>query len=64
MVAFVFVASSLWNSQVSTRLYSINRTHVKDLENPVEVQPPGGDLLSVVLRVESWGDSTPFTPLG
>ena len=63
-VAFVFVASSLCNSKVSTRLYSNDRTHVKDLENPVEVQPPGGDRLFVVPRVEPSGDCTPFTPLG
>ena len=63
-VAFVFVASSLCNSTVSTRLDSNDRTHVKDLENRIEVQPPDGDLLSVVLHVEPPGDRTPFTPLG
>ena len=33
MVASVFVASSPWNRKVGTRLYSNDRTHVKDLEN-------------------------------
>ena len=50
MVAFAFVASSLRNWKVSTRLCSNDRTHVKDLENLVKARPPGGDLLSVVLR--------------
>ena len=62
-VAFLFVASSFWNLKVSTRLESNNRTYVKDLKNLVEVQSPGGDLLSVVLRVEPSEDYTPFTPL-
>ena len=50
--------------EVSTRLYSNDRTHVKNLENLVKVQPPGGDLLSVVHRMESSGSRTPFAPLG
>ena len=60
----MLVASSLCNLEVSTRLDSNDRTHVKDLKNLVEVQPPGGNLLSVVLRVEPSGDCIPFTPLG
>ena len=63
-VAFVFVARSLCNLKVSTHLYSNDRMYVKDLENLVEIQPPGGDLLSVALRVEPSGDYIPFTPLG
>ena len=63
MVTFAFVASSLCTLKVSTRLYSNDRTHAKDLENLVEARPPGGDLLSVVLRVEPSGYRTPFTPL-
>jgi hypothetical protein len=40
-----------------------NRTHAKDLKNPIEVQPPGGNHLLVVLRVKSSRYHTPFAPL-
>ena len=33
------------------------------MKNPVEVQPPSGDRLFVVLRVIMSGDHIPFTPL-
>ena len=56
----MFIASSSW--KVSVYLCSNGRTHVEDLKNLVEIQPPSGDLLLVVLRVESWGDPTPFIP--
>ena len=49
--------------EVSTRLDSNDGTHVKDLKNLVEVRPPGGDLLSVVHRMESPGECVPLTPL-
>ena len=35
-------------------------THVKDMKDPVEVQPPGGDVVFVVLRVEKARDGTSF----
>ena len=50
MVGLVFVASSPWNWKVSC---SDDRMHVEDLKNPVEIRPPSGDRLLVVLRVES-----------
>jgi len=40
-----------------------DRTYVKDKEDPVEAQPPAGDRLSIVLRVESSRDCILFTPL-
>ena len=38
-------------------------THVKDAKNPVEVRPPVGDCLFIVLRVITSRDHVPFTPL-
>ena len=40
-----------------------DRTHVKDMNNPVEVRPPGGDCLFIVLRVILSRDHIPFPPL-
>ena len=37
--------------------------HVKDKEDPVEVQPPAGDCLAIAFRVESSGDCILFAPL-
>ena len=38
-------------------------THVEDVENPIEVQPPGGDRPLIVLRVENSREYISFTPL-
>ena len=38
-------------------------THVEDVEDPVEVQPPGCDRPLIVLRVENSRDCISFTPL-
>ena len=38
-------------------------THVGDVEDSVEVQPPGRDRPLIVLRVENSRDRTSFTPL-
>ena len=43
--------------------HSSDRTHVKDLKNPVEVQPPGGDRRFILLRVEMPKDHVSFIPL-
>jgi hypothetical protein len=32
-------------------------THVEDMKDPVEVQPPGGDRLFIILRVEKSRDA-------
>ena len=37
-------------------------THVKDIKNTVELQPPGSNRLFIVLRVIASGDRVPFTP--
>ena len=39
------------------------RTHLKDMKNPVQVQPPSSDRLIVVLPVETSRDRISFTPL-
>jgi len=41
-----------------------NGTHVKDAKNPVEVQPPGGNRLFIVLRMITPKDRILFTSLG
>ena len=38
-------------------------THVKDVEDPVEVQLPGRNRVLVALRVEDSGEPVPFTLL-
>jgi len=63
MVTCVFVASSLWKREVSNGRTKANRAHVEDLENPSEVQSPGGDHLSIVLRAEESRNCIPFPPL-
>jgi hypothetical protein len=63
MVEMVERVDSLWKRRVSAGLYSNDGTHVKDLKNLVEVQPPGGDCLLVIPRVEKSRDSISFTPL-
>ena len=40
-----------------------DRTHVEDVEDPVEVQPPGGNRPLIVLRVKNSRDRILFTPL-
>ena len=62
-VTFVFVTGSFWSRKVSTGLHRKDRTHVEDLKDLVEVQPPGGDRLLVVLRAQVPRDRTPPTPL-
>ena len=37
-------------------------TYVENVENPVEVQSPGGDRLFIILRVEDSRDRILFTP--
>ena len=54
---------SFWTRRISSGLHSSEKTHVKDLKDLVEVQPPGGNCLFVVLRVEASRDHTPFVPL-
>ena len=38
-------------------------THVEYMKDPLEVRPPGGNRLFVVLRVEMSGNYVPFSPL-
>jgi len=42
--------------------YRSNRTHIKGTEDPVEVQPPGSDSLTVILLVKTSRDRILFTP--
>ena len=49
--------------KVSNDLHSNDRTHVKDLKNIVEIQPPGGNRISVTLRVKPPRNYIPFVPL-
>ena len=62
---FVFIASSVWKRTVGNGHTEVARgTHVEDMKNPVEVQPPGGDLFLVVPRVEEPRGRISFAPLG
>ena len=45
------------------RPYAGDRTHVEDVEDPVEVQLPGPNRILVALRVEDSGEPIPFTLL-
>ena len=33
-----------------------NGTHVKDMEDPIEIQPPGGDCIFIILCVDQSGE--------
>ena len=45
------------------RSYRSGGTHVEHMKNPLEVRPPGGNCLFIVLRVEMSGDYVPFASL-
>jgi len=49
--------------EVSNGHHLNDRTHVKDLKNILEAQPPGHDRLFVRLRGKIPRDCIPFTPL-
>jgi len=59
----VFVGSAFWEGEVSNGHHSRDRTHVEDLKNILEAQPPGRDRLSIFLRVEMPTDRAPSIPL-
>ena len=64
-VTFVCIASSVWNwtvGNVHAECRS-HRTHVENVKDPVEVQPPARDCLFVVLCVEHPRDPISFAPL-
>ena len=63
VVVFVFIASSFWKRKVSDGHRSDDKTHVKDLKDIVEVQPPGDDRLLIFLCVQTPRDRIPFAPL-
>ena len=42
--------------------YRNNRTHIKDKEDLVEVRPPAGDCLAIVLRMGCVRGCIPFAP--
>jgi len=49
--------------EVSNGHHSRDRTHVKDLKNILEAQPPRSDRLFIFLRVGTPTDRVPSTPL-
>ena len=59
----VFVGSALWGEGVSNGHHSRGRTHVKDLKNILEAQPPGSHRLFIFLCAETPIDHAPFIPL-
>lgn len=63
-VLVVFIASAFREQEVSNGHYSSDRTHVEDLKNLFEAQPPVGDRFFVFLRMEMPKDRAPFIPLG
>jgi len=62
-VLVLFIASAFRKQEVSNGHHSSDRTHVEDLKNLFEAQPPVGDYFSVFLRVEMPKDRAPFIPL-
>jgi len=63
MAGTVFTASAFLEGEVSSIHRSSDKTHVKDTKNIFEAQPPGGDLLFTLLRMEAPRDPIPFIPL-
>jgi hypothetical protein len=62
-VAFPLIASTFRKREVNDGHHSIDRTHLKDLKNLVEVRPPDGNFRFIFLRAETARDHIPFTPL-
>ena len=62
-VTCVLAASPVWKRKVSNCHITVNRTHVEDVEDLGEVQPPGSDRPFIALRVEESRDGVPFPPL-
>ena len=46
-----------------TKTEPTRRTYIEDAKNPVEVLPPSGDRLLVILRVQKSRDCTSFAHL-
>jgi len=61
--ASVFIGIALWEGEVNNGHHSRGRTHVKDLKNILEAQPPRSDRLFMFLRAETPTDHAPFIPL-
>ena len=64
MASSAFIGSSFWGLKVSNGSHPSDKTYVKDLDNLIEVQPPGSDDLFTFPRVETPGDRIQFIPLG
>jgi len=60
----VFTGNASWEGEVSNGHHSNDRTYIQDPKNIHEAQPPGGDRLSIFLRMKMPTDHVPFTPLG
>ena len=58
------VVSAFWGREVSNGHHPSDGTHVKDLKNLIQVQPPGGDRLFIFLCIEIARGRIPFNPLG
>jgi len=64
MAASVVIASAFQGREVRNGHHSSDRTHVKDLKNIFETQPPGGDRPFIFLRLEMPRYRILFNPLG
>jgi len=62
--ASALTTSAFWEWEVSNDHHSSDGTHVKDLKNLVQVQPPGGNRFFIFLRVETPRNRIPSAPLG
>jgi len=59
----VSIGSASWEGEVSNGHHPNDRTHIKDLKNIFEAQPPGGDSLFIFLRLKMPKDRIPSTKL-
>jgi len=57
------IASSAWGRIFNNRRTRSDGTHVEHEKDPVEVRPPGGDLLLIILCVKKLSGCVPFALL-
>ena len=59
------LASSVWRQKINNHQAEgrSEGTHLDDATDPIEIQPPRRDCLTIVLRTQESGEHTPFTSI-
>ena len=62
-MVLVSIASSVWMEGHQRLPRRLDRTHIEDVKDPVEIQVPGSNRLFIVLGMKESRDSVPSTLL-